>query len=134
MAGVKMFLFRGRTESMLIRFILLLFVSLVLCDLKICYGQEYIYTWKDKNGVLNITDYAPPTDAQILDISPSYREEAEKYRRQQRMFQERARPLEQQQKTQEKIAPSQKKDDKASAIPGKPPEEQKSPVKKKKGY
>jgi hypothetical protein len=38
--------------------------------------QENIYTWRDQNGVLNITDYPPPAGADLLEISPSHREEA----------------------------------------------------------
>ena len=32
-------------------------------------GAQYNYTWKDADGVLNITDYAPPEGAEILDIN-----------------------------------------------------------------
>ncbi len=42
----------------------------------ISYGAENIYTWRDKNGVLNITDQAPPDGVEILDVSPSYRKKA----------------------------------------------------------
>ena len=44
----------------------------------ISYGAENIYTWIDKQGVLNITDQHPPDGAEIIDISPSHRKEAER--------------------------------------------------------
>lgn len=60
------------------------------------YGQDNIYTWRDKDGVLNITDVPPPQGAEILEISPSYREQAEEYWRQRQLHQERRRQAEQQ--------------------------------------
>ena len=44
----------------------------------ISYGADSLYTWIDDKGVLNITDQYPPEGAQIIDVSPSYREDAEK--------------------------------------------------------
>ena len=32
-------------------------------------GEQFNYTWKDAEGVLNITDYPPPDGIEILDIS-----------------------------------------------------------------
>ncbi len=57
------------------------------------YGGDNIYTWKDEQGVLNITDYVPPYGAEIINISPSPREAAEKLQaqrliRQKRLLQE----------------------------------------------
>jgi len=45
------------------------------------HGAENIYTWKDKEGVVNITDQPPPPGAEIIDVSPSYRKEAEELQR-----------------------------------------------------
>ena len=43
----------------------------------ISYGAENIYTWKDEQGVLNITDQSPPDGVEIIDISPSNKKAAE---------------------------------------------------------
>ena len=32
-------------------------------------GAQFNYTWKNAEGVLNITDYPPPEDVEIIDIS-----------------------------------------------------------------
>jgi hypothetical protein len=32
-------------------------------------GEQFNYTWKDAEGVLNITDYPPPDGIEIIDIS-----------------------------------------------------------------
>jgi len=47
-------------------------VALVLSVTWTCYGEHYNYnyTWRDANGTLNITDYAPPDNVEILEISP----------------------------------------------------------------
>ena len=65
---------------MRIRLIILALATVLAWDIGYC--QDNIYTWRDKNGVLNITDVPPPQGAEILDISPSYRQQAEKYQRQ----------------------------------------------------
>ncbi|GAB4336681.1 MAG: hypothetical protein Kow0089_07260 [Desulfobulbaceae bacterium] len=44
-------------------------------------GAENIYTWRDEQGILNITDQPPPAGAEILDVSPSRRNEAEQLQR-----------------------------------------------------
>ena len=31
-------------------------------------GARFNYTWKDADGVLNITDFPPPEDAEVLDV------------------------------------------------------------------
>ncbi|MDW7771663.1 MAG: hypothetical protein SCH71_02120 [Desulfobulbaceae bacterium] len=59
--------------------------AVLLCNNS--YGQENIYTWRDKEGVLNITDYPPPGDAELLEISQSHREEAIKLLRERRILQ-----------------------------------------------
>jgi hypothetical protein len=35
------------------------------------YSDNTLYTWKDDQGTLNITDTAPPDGAEIIDISPA---------------------------------------------------------------
>lgn len=60
------------------------------------YGTENIYTWKDEQGVLHITDNRPPYGAEIIDVSPSYRKAAEEIQaqrliRQKSLFQKQER-------------------------------------------
>jgi len=45
-------------------------VTLLFCAATSGYAADAIYTWKDKNGVLNITDAPPPAGAVVLDVSP----------------------------------------------------------------
>jgi hypothetical protein len=116
---------------MRIRIIILALVSVILWDNGYC--ADNIYTWRDKNGVLNITDYAPPHDAEILEISPSYRDKAEEYWRQRRLHQERIDQTAQQKRMEEQAAEARKKE--AEQLPEKAQEtDVKSPAKKKKGY
>lgn len=83
--------------------ILFLALALVL-PWGLAHGEEYIYTWKDRNGVLNITDYAPPPGAEILEISPSHRKEAEEYWRRRQMLREKAERAAQQKRMQQAAA------------------------------
>jgi len=53
------------------------------------YCEDNIYTWKDKNGVLNITDAPPPAGAELIETSPGHREEALEILRQQQILQEK---------------------------------------------
>lgn len=46
------------------------FVVLLVLLAGTCHGGNNNYTWKDAHGTLNITDYPPPEDAEIIDISP----------------------------------------------------------------
>ena len=46
-----------------------LFVFLMLLIAGISNGARYNYTWEDKDGVLNVTDFPPPEGANIIDIS-----------------------------------------------------------------
>lgn len=46
----------------------LLLAVLFLCIATICAGARFSYTWKDAEGNLFITDYAPPDDAEVLDV------------------------------------------------------------------
>lgn len=88
----------------------LLSISIILFSLFLwnyCYSQGNIYTWKDKNGVLNITDTPPPSGAEILDVSPSHTQEARESRRklqevQEEIHQERLEKRQQQQAIQER--------------------------------
>jgi hypothetical protein len=48
--------------------IIFLTVLMLFCA-GISYGARFHYTWKDKEGTLNITDYPPPEGTQIIDIS-----------------------------------------------------------------
>lgn len=48
--------------------IIILCTMLTVMITSTCNGAGYNYTWKDANGVLNITDYAPPEDAEIIGI------------------------------------------------------------------
>jgi hypothetical protein len=99
------------------------------------YGEEFIYTWKDEKGVLNITDYAPPTGSEILDISPSHREKAEEYWRQRQLQQERMYQAEQQRKMEQQAAEAETYREADQLLER--AEEKKEiapPVKKKKGY
>mgnify|MGYP005621352413 CR=1 FL=1 len=79
------------------------------------YCGENIYTWKDRDGVLNITDHAPPSGAEIIDISPSYREKTEELWHQRRIRQqeiaesEQRRLREQQAEAERKEAASRKR-------------------------
>lgn len=49
----------------------LIFITLLLCSTT-SYSEDVdtIYTWRDKAGNLHITDYAPPDDAEILEMAP----------------------------------------------------------------
>jgi hypothetical protein len=132
------FLFLRRVKSMRIKIIILALVSFVLWESGYC--AENIYTWRDKNGVLNITDYAPPPGAEILEISPSYRNQAEEYWRQRRLQQERIDQAAQQKTREEQAAAARKKEAEARQRADQPQEsaqetkDKKSPVKKKGGY
>jgi hypothetical protein len=91
---------------MRISLIILTLTSALLWNTAYC--EEYIYTWKDESGVLNITDYAPPPGVEILEISPSHRKEAEEYWRQRQMLKEKADKFEQQRRTEKKAAEARK--------------------------
>ncbi len=45
-------------------------VTLIFCVVTFSIAGEAIYTWKDEQGVLNITDAPPPAGAVVLDVSP----------------------------------------------------------------
>ncbi|MDD3619797.1 MAG: hypothetical protein RBR09_07155 [Desulfobulbaceae bacterium] len=104
------------------------------------YCEENIYTWKDKNGVLNITDHAPPSDAEILDISPSHRQQAEEYWRQRREIQERARQAEEERRMKEQAAAAERREAEARRQAeelmerARRMEEMRKPERKKRGY
>lgn len=104
------------------------------------YCEENIYTWRDRHGVLNITDYPPPPDAEILDISPSYKQQAEEYWRQRGLQQERIRQMEEQRKREEQAAAAEKKEAEArreaEELLKRAPQmkEAERPVRKKRGY
>lgn len=49
--------------------IILFFAILSLMLAGVSSAARYNYTWKDADGVLNITDYPPPEDVEIIDIS-----------------------------------------------------------------
>lgn len=103
------------------------------------YCAENIYTWRDKNGVLNITDHAPPPGAEILEISPSHREKAEEYWRQRRLQQERIDQAGQRKEMEDQAAAARKKEAEAEQRASQTPvsdqktKDTKSPAKKK-GY
>lgn len=122
---------------MKIGIIILSLASILLWESGYC--AESIYTWRDKNGVLNITDYAPSPGAEILEISPSYRDKAEEYWRQRRLLQERIDQAGQRKKTEEQAAAARKKEAEAQQRADQPPvsnqktKDTQSPAKKK-GY
>lgn len=91
-----------------LRIIILTLATVLLWNSGYC--EENIYTWKDKNGVLNITDYPPPPEAEILDISPSHREKTEEYWRQRQLQQERIEQAEQRKKQEEQAAEARAKE------------------------
>lgn len=93
---------------MYIRIIILALATGLLWNSGYC--EENIYTWKDKNGVLNITDYPPPPEAEILDISPSHRAKAEEYWRQRQLQQERMEQAEQRRIQEEQAAEARTKE------------------------
>ena len=45
-----------------------LFTALLLCLAAVCSAARFSYTWKDAEGNLHITDFAPPEDAEVLDV------------------------------------------------------------------
>jgi len=47
----------------------ILFTLLTVMIVGTSYGEQFNYTWKDAEGVLNITDYPPPDGLEIIDIS-----------------------------------------------------------------
>lgn len=49
--------------------IVLLIAALILFTAGICTGARFNYTWKNKDGVLNVTDYPPPEGTEIIEIS-----------------------------------------------------------------
>ena len=48
--------------------IIILLAVLLLMIAETAIAARYNYTWKDADGGLNITDYPPPEDAELLDV------------------------------------------------------------------
>ncbi len=48
---------------------IILFTLLTVMIVGTSNGEQFNYTWKDAEGVLNITDYPPPDGIEIIDIS-----------------------------------------------------------------
>lgn len=45
-------------------------VLFLLLSTSPCFGGNYNYTWIDEQGTTNITDFPPPDNVEILDVSP----------------------------------------------------------------
>lgn len=48
--------------------VILLLTVLVVMLAESSIGARYNYTWRDAGGILNITDYPPPEDAEVIDV------------------------------------------------------------------
>jgi len=86
------------------RIIIIVLSAMFIWNIGYC-QEDTIYTWKDKNGVLNITDAPPPPDAELLDSSPGHRKEAEAYQlqlmeKEKRSYREQQRKIVEQQATE----------------------------------
>ncbi|MBU0480293.1 MAG: DUF4124 domain-containing protein [Proteobacteria bacterium] len=57
----------------------------------VCYGGDELFTWKDEQGGLHITDVRPPVGAEIINISPNNLKAAEEVQRQRLLRQEKIR-------------------------------------------
>lgn len=69
--------------------IIIAVLSVFLSSFSYGADNENIYTWKDKNGVINITDTPPPSSAELIATSPSYRKKAERIEEQYQLNKEK---------------------------------------------
>lgn len=103
-AGQRFFRLPPLPRTGTLRSCMVILLLAMIQPLSTARGEEYIYTWKDRNGVLNITDYAPPPGAEILEISPSRRKEAEEYWRRRQILREEAEKAQQRKRMEQKAA------------------------------